>query len=157
MARAAAIAWALAAILIAGLASYLASEEPNACAADPAAAVACAPPPVGEAFATIVLWSFLVPVWAPSLLAAYLMARNPSRALAIVVAVGGIVGGVAVASAIVLLAHPGGPPSWDTPWLAFALLLAGPGTVSALAAREIGHWGGGDRRANRGEPATAIG
>jgi hypothetical protein len=137
MARVAAIAWVFAAILIAGLVSYLASEEPSSCGADPTGAAACAPP-IGQAVATIALWSFLVPVWAPPLLCACLMARRPSRELAFIVAAAGIVGGAVVAVAIVLLTHPSGPPSWDAPWLSFALLLGVPGLVSGLAAREVG-------------------
>jgi hypothetical protein len=145
MARVAAISWVLAAVLVAGLVSYLAAEEPSSCAVDPSGALACGPHPAGEVLQTVLAWTFLVPVWSPLLLLAYLMAHNPSRTLATVVAGIGILGGVVVAVLIVLLAQPNAPPSWDTPWLAFGLLIGVPGLISALAAREIGRRQG-DRR-----------
>jgi hypothetical protein len=138
MARVAAIFWIVAAVLVAGMVSYLASEEASPCAADPWGALTCGPHPTGEALLTILAWTFLFPVWAPLLLFAYVMGRGPSRGLAVAVAGSGIIAGVVVAVLIVLLAPPSAPPAWDTPWLAFGLLLGVPGVVSALAARHSG-------------------
>jgi hypothetical protein len=138
MARVAAISWILAAVLVAGMVSYLASEEASSCAVDPSGALVCGRHPTGEALLTGLATTFLFPVWAPLLPFAYVMGRGPSRGLAAVVAGTGIVGGVVVAVLIVLFARPSAPPSWDTPWLAFGLLIGVPGLVSALAARDIG-------------------
>lgn len=137
MARVAAISWVLAAVLVAGLVSYLAAEEPSSCAVDPSGALACGPQPTTETLRAALTWTFLVPVWSPLLLLAYVMGHGPSRRLALVVAGIGILGGLVVAVLIVLLAQPNASPSWDTPWLAFGLLIGVPGLVSALAAREI--------------------
>jgi hypothetical protein len=150
MARVAAISWFLAAVLIAGLVSYLASEEPSSCAVDPSGALLCGPQPTVETLQTVLVWTFLVPVWAPLLLLAYVMGRGPSHGLATVVAGTGILGGVVVAVVIVLVTQPSDAPSWDTPWLAFGLLIGVPGLVSALAAREIGQ----RRGTAAGDPAT---
>lgn len=139
----------MSAVLVAGMVSYLASAEASPCAADPSGALVCAPQPTGEGLLTLLARTVLFPVWAPLLAFACVMGRGPSRGLAVVVAGSGILGGVVVAVLIVLLAQPSAPPSWDTPWLAFGLLVAVPGLVSALAAHDIGQ-----RR--RAAPATAT-
>jgi hypothetical protein len=137
MIRVAAMAWMLAAAIVAGLVLYLASEEAATCAGDPAVRLSCGPPSLAEVVATPLMRAFLWPVWAPLLLFGYLLARHPTRGRAMVAAGAGIIGGVAVPAVITLLAHPDGSPTWDRPALAFGLLLFSPGLLSGLAALEL--------------------
>jgi hypothetical protein len=137
MARVAAIAWMLAAAIVAGLVLYLAAEEAATCAGDPAVRLSCEPPSLAEVVATPLMRFFLWPVWAPLLLLGYLLARHPTRGRAMFAAGAGIVGGVTVSVLIELLAHPDGQ-LWFDPWPpAFGLLLCIPGLLSGVAAVEL--------------------
>jgi hypothetical protein len=134
MIRTAAIAWVIAAFLLAGLVAQQASESTPACLADPAATLACPSTSLAQTLATPLLQAFVWPVWVPLLLVGWLLARTATRAAAVSAAVAGILGAPLVIALIAVLAHPSGGWTSDTPAIAVGLLLLVPGVLSAIAA-----------------------